>query len=142
MKNRAGLLPYRINNGKIEYLFMRPSNPQYGGPHLQIAKGKIEQFEEPVDAAVREACEELGITKDSFFPQTLSLIWEDKYSNGLFCKIWMARLKDNIILQQPCYETGEIAYLTLENFLLYGRDIHHKIVIKADKFLNQQYVKF
>ena len=62
---RAGLIPVHISNGEISMLFMKPSDPMYGGSDYQIAKGRIEDGEEPYETAVREAEEELGLNPDN-----------------------------------------------------------------------------
>ena len=58
---RAGTIPYVIEGGVVKMMFMRPSGPMYGGDRFQIAKGKVEDGECTMDAALREAKEELGL---------------------------------------------------------------------------------
>ena len=58
---RAGLIPYLMgDDGQLRYLMMVSSDPKFGGPRPMISKGKIEQGETKLEAAVREAQEELG----------------------------------------------------------------------------------
>ena len=62
---RAGIIPFFINGKKLEMLFMKPSDPKYGGTQWQIAKGEIDEGESPIKAAFREANEELGLLKSN-----------------------------------------------------------------------------
>ena len=37
--NRAGVIPFYLEEGEIKMLFMKPSDPKFGGKCFQIAKG-------------------------------------------------------------------------------------------------------
>lgn len=63
-KNSAGILLYKIENGKLHVLLVHP-----GGPFWQkkdsgawsVPKGEYEQEEEALNAAIREMKEETGL---------------------------------------------------------------------------------
>ena len=61
---RGGLIPYHIKDGVVHVCLMIPSDPQFGGPDWQFAKGHIEHGESESDCAVREAIEELGLKSE------------------------------------------------------------------------------
>lgn len=61
----AGLLMYRLRDGRLEVLLVHPGGPWWRGKDLgawSIPKGKIEKDENPLDAACREFKEETGLT--------------------------------------------------------------------------------
>lgn len=62
---RAGLLPYTIKDQKFYFAFMIPSDPKYGGDKPQISKGHVDVGENFLQAAIREAKEELGYVHKS-----------------------------------------------------------------------------
>lgn len=53
----AGIVVYHKDNGSIEYLIL-----QYGAGHWDFAKGKLEEGETKMQAAIRELEEETGLT--------------------------------------------------------------------------------
>lgn len=64
IKNSAGLLLYRFKNDLIEVLLVHPGGPFWAKKDIgswSIPKGEIEQNEDPLKAAAREAQEETGI---------------------------------------------------------------------------------
>jgi 8-oxo-dGTP pyrophosphatase MutT (NUDIX family) len=66
-KERGGLLPYYIENDEIYFCLMIPSDPMFGGSKPQISKGGLDKGETTLQAAIREAKEELGyIHKSSY----------------------------------------------------------------------------
>lgn len=122
--NRAGVIPYTLDGDKIEMLFMKPSNPKYGGDQYQIAKGKQEQGEDSEETAFREAGEELGLFDGNIIEKT---------KLGKFLgrtTVYLAHIKDKSMFGDPCFETGSVKWLTPEQFQEEGRDLH-KPVVKA-----------
>ena len=123
--HRAGTIPYIIENGKIEMMFMQPSDPAYGGSEFQIAKGKIEENETAKDAALREAKEEIGL-----FIGNITLVEEV----GLFMgrtTVFIAKVKDKDMFGAPGEETGNVAWLTPDQFMDEGRILHKPVVQAA-----------
>ena len=69
-RNSAGLLLYRLNNGKVEVLLGHPGGPYWSNRDVgawTIPKGEIEEGEDPLHAAVRECQEETGQAKTGPF---------------------------------------------------------------------------
>lgn len=140
MIEKAGLLPYRYRDDEIEYLFMKSSDAQYGGPLPQVSKGVVEPGETFLEAALREAEEELGLKKRFIVTDTLSLIWEETFHVGkdkVHTKYWMCQIKDDTELVEPHYETESVHFMTAADFMSNGRRVHHSIVKKADRFLKE-----
>ncbi len=122
---RAGTIPYVVENNQILMMFMKPSNPEFGGHEFQIAKGRVEDGEDVRTAALREAKEELGL-----FLSNLSTVEE----LGVFMgrtTLYVAKVKDRSLFGEPSFETMETAWLSLDQFAHIGRDLHFAAVKTA-----------
>jgi predicted NUDIX family NTP pyrophosphohydrolase len=130
--NRGGVIPYyRDQDGTISMLFMKPSNPKYGGSSFQIAKGKVDEGEDTQDGAFREAQEELGL----FTPNTKNV-----KKLGTFLgrtTIYIAEVIDPSPNKFGDYtsETGEIKWMTADEFQVDGRSLHKSIVKAAMRII-------
>ena len=63
-KKSAGLLPFRLNSKKVEFLLAHPGGPFWKNKDLgawSIVKGEYNPDEEPLTAAKREWAEETGL---------------------------------------------------------------------------------
>jgi predicted NUDIX family NTP pyrophosphohydrolase len=63
-KRSAGILMYRRTGSELEVLLVHPGGPFWARKDLgawSIPKGEFEEGEEPLAAAEREFCEELGV---------------------------------------------------------------------------------
>lgn len=73
-KKSAGLLIYRLHHQSLEILLVHPGGPFWQNKDLNawsIPKGEFNDDEEPLNAAKREALEEIGIPVDGkFIPLT------------------------------------------------------------------------
>ena len=130
---RAGILPYIVRaDAPVEFLFMKPSNPRYGGPDWQIAKGRVEDDDvDNMSAALREGYEELGL-KTSNIISIRELGMYLGRTNIFICEVMT---KDDF---DPFhFETGEIMWMTSHEFQITGRELHHKIVNIAHDTINQ-----
>uniref|UniRef100_A0A1I7ZDS0 Bis(5'-nucleosyl)-tetraphosphatase [asymmetrical] n=1 Tax=Steinernema glaseri TaxID=37863 RepID=A0A1I7ZDS0_9BILA len=92
----AGMLVYRRVTGVVEYLFLQASYPPY---HWTPPKGHIEwdQGEDEYAGALRETCEEAGITEDRLDVHK-DVSYEMSYlANGKPKKVkyWLAHLRDD-----------------------------------------------
>lgn len=96
---------------------MVPSDEKYGGLAPQIAKGQIDEGETPVQAAVREAYEELGLD-DSLFVTDPELLVETHEGLSIF-SVQLSSLNFNHF---PGYETSRVVFLTADEFSAIGRD--------------------
>jgi len=119
---RAGTVPYIIENGQVLMMFMRPSNEQYGGNQFQLCKGRVEEGEDTQTAAIREAKEELGL-----FVGNMLMIEEVGNFMGR-TTVFLAKIKDRNMFGLPDEETAETTWMTLEQFMADGRDLHKPVV--------------
>lgn len=129
---RAGVIPYYLPDGKILMMFMRPSNPRFGGDVWQIAKGKYEAGENAEEAGLREAGEELGLFRGNILA---------KYNLGRFLgrtTFILAKIKDPNMFGEPHFETGAVKWMTPEEFQKEGRDLHIPIVKAAVRFIENR----
>jgi len=122
-QERGGVIPYYIKDGEILMMFMQPSNPKFGGPKFQIAKGKIEDGESPQEGAFREAKEELGLFGPNVeFPNTLG-----QFGN---VHMYIAKIKDPKMFGDTTDETQATTWWTPEDFASKGRS-WQKPIVKA-----------
>lgn len=129
---KAGLIPYVVRNGIINMMFMVSSDPAYGGPLPQISKGYVDPEDEGSKAAaIREAEEELGLIKDNMkyfwnVPEVYhGIIGENKEYTF---KLYITEMVTLSHFKTPHFETKEVAWMTLEEFLKGGRPEHHALV--------------
>lgn len=120
---RAGLIPYIVVNKKVEMMFMMPSDPAYGGSVYQIAKGMIDDGEKELEAALREASEELGLNNSNILHNSIIRIGE--YNDTVF---FACNVKNKTDFSEPHYETGSVKWMTIPEFLRDGRHIHRQTV--------------
>jgi 8-oxo-dGTP pyrophosphatase MutT (NUDIX family) len=129
---RGGVIPYYIQDGEIRMLFMVPSDPKYGGPAWQIAKGKIDPEDASVEeGAFREAQEELGL----FLPNVI-----ERHDLGVFGKIHMflAHIKDPNLFGAHDDETGAVRWMNPSEFQAEGRDWQRPIVKAAVRLISRK----
>ena len=135
---RAGTIPYVIEDDEIVMYFMKPSDAKYGGcadgiARFQVAKGKMEPEDDHyLETAIREAEEELGLIQDNIKGEVSYL---GNYLGRT--KVYICRVKDKILFNEPHFETGETAWMTEEQFLQDGRPLHHYIIQDAVQKIKQ-----
>lgn len=123
--HRAGLIPYVVGQDQqVRMMFMVPSDPDFGGPLPQIAKGKIEEGENALQAALREAKEEIGLFSGNVIKTEEVGVFMGRTT------VFVSKIKDPRMFGEPSFETSGIKWLTLEEFLTQGRELH-KPVVKA-----------
>lgn len=135
---RAGLIPYMWGDGgQLCYLMMVSSDPKFGGPRPMISKGKIEPGETELEAAVREAIEELG-----FRPRnargTIKEVANERvtlHSGAYNLAVFAVEIMDKYDFDKWCSETEFTCWLTLENFKVKGRKDHVKYVEQLEKMV-------
>jgi len=127
---RGGVIPYYIKDGEIQMMFMKPSDKKFGGENFQIAKGKIEDGETPIEGAFREAKEELGL----FGPNI-----EQTDSLGRFGRIniFIAKIKDPDMFGDTTSETGAVTWWKPQEFQSQGRGWQKPIVKAAVRKINK-----
>ena len=119
---RAGFIPYIVNGGVVFIMFMKPSDSKYGGDSFQIAKGKVDPGEKHVDAAIREASEELGLKKSNL--ETIEYL--GKFLG--YTDIYYGRVINKDDFDPYNYETGDTKWMNIDEFLKIGRSIHIPII--------------
>ena len=136
---RAGIIPYMWNENKEDYvyMFMVPSVAKFGGPHIQIAKGKIDKGENKFQAAIREGTEELGLIHSNMAEQPfeiskfLQVTMKDQY----YLHVYAVEMKDKKKFNKPHFETKFTTWTTNERFQEIGRKSHRIIVADLDQIL-------
>lgn len=129
---RSGVIPYHVEDGNIAMLFMKPSDPKYGGSNFQIGKGKLEEGEDPQEAGLREAKEELGLFAGNI---------EEVTKVGQFMgrtHVYIAKIKDKDMFGEPHFETKETKWLTPDEFQKEGRDLHKPVIKSAVRLINKK----
>jgi len=128
---RAGVIPFYVADGEIKMMFMKPSNPKFGGDYFQIAKGKQEQGETDKETAFREAGEELGLFSGNIL---------HKYDLGNFLgrtRIYLAEIKDPDMFGDPDEETGAVEWMSPEEFAKSGRELHRPVIKAAVRWITK-----
>lgn len=124
---RSGLIPYWIDeSNEIHMMFMKPSDPIYGGDQFQISKGKVEDQEDFQTAAIREAQEELGLLECNI----IGPVWFLGTYLGRM-SIYVCRIEDVHLFGIPGEETGAVDWMTMDQFKREGRELHLPIVSAA-----------
>lgn len=129
---RAGLIPYCLEDGVLQMLFMIPSDAKYGGPDPQIAKGCIDKNEGIIEAALREAEEELGLVLDNVVPGTITHALTEKKIAVYTTEVYS---RDNF--NKHDHETAYTLWLTPDEFYYWGRKLHKPYVKAAVKIIQQ-----
>ncbi len=129
---RAGLIPYIVeDNNNIKMMFMVPSDPDFGGPLPQISKGKVEGEETNEQAAIREAQEELGLFKGN-------IITINEVGNFMGrTMVYVAKIKNHSLFGEPSFETEKTMWMTLNEFIENGRELHKPVVKAAYRKIQQ-----
>lgn len=127
---RAGVIPYILDNfGNVEMLFMKPSDPKFGGDKFQVAKGKVDGNESAIEAAWREGREELGLFKGNV---------SDVQHLGTFLgrtNVFIMKIKDKNMFGDPDFETAETKWMNVDEFSDIGRDLHKPMVKAAYRMI-------
>lgn len=121
---RAGIVPYWIDpdDGTILYMFMKPSDGKYGGTDWQIAKGRFDEGEyNAEEVAIREGSEELGLKRENIKSVHYLDIIRKMY-------VYFCEVEDMEDFNPFHEETGDVCWLSYDEFLLFGRDIHQDIM--------------
>lgn len=124
--HRAGLIPYIVEDGEIKMMFVKPTAEvaEWSTDTFQIAKGKIEDGETAEGAAIREAREELGLFRGNV------VLTEEV---GVFMgrtTVFISKVKNKDMFGLPSEETSDVTWMTEDEFLEEGRDLH-KMVVQA-----------
>jgi len=132
-RNKAGVIPFiRHDDGSIQMMFMSPSDPSYGGPEPQIAKGGLDAGENAKEAAIREGEEELGLQQSNVVAiYALPVVTLTGFDATYTMAVYAVEVKDQSSFGKPHYETGKIYWLTPEEFAARGRKTQKSLVAQA-----------
>jgi len=130
----SGIIPiFQTDSGEYQMMFMCPSDEKYGGKKLQIAKGHVEKGENPLEAGLREANEELGLREN-----IIKRIWKcGVYDKRMHIYGAIVDSKSSSKFDKFTSETAYTKWLTLEEFLDVGYDGHKHIVKKCIGMLSK-----
>jgi 8-oxo-dGTP pyrophosphatase MutT (NUDIX family) len=142
---RAGLIPYTRNDlGELIFLMMISSDSKFGGPRPMISKGKIEDNETVLEAAVREAEEELGLKSHNIRKNSIIPLADERVtlrSGTYHLTLFACEILDRYDFGKWCEETSYIEWHTLESFREEGRRDHIKFVEDLYCILNAGGIK-
>lgn len=122
---RAGTIPYVVEDGVVKMLFMRPSDPEYGGDMMQLAKGKIEEGETAQQAALREAKEEIGLFIGNVIKTEEVGVFMGRTT------VFVTKVKNSTMFGEPSFETSAVQWMTLDEFMTEGRELHRPVIQAA-----------
>lgn len=136
--SKAGFIPYIWEANGPVFMFMKSSDPQYGGDRPMIAKGHVDKGESILQAAIREAEEELGLKSNNLKKETILKVWTGKLA-GLTANytmvVYAAEVEDKYNFAKPHFETESVHWMTLEQFKTQGRTNQVNIVEQAYSLL-------
>ena len=114
----------------LRYLMMVSSDPKFGGPRPMISKGKIEKDEGTLDAAIREAEEELGFNQRNRRGSYIDVFdgRQELFSGAYHLTVFGVEILDRSDFGKWCDETEYTLWLSLEEFKIKGRKDHVKFV--------------
>lgn len=137
---RAGAIPYIIDEvGNVEMMFMIPSTTEYNKtlPELkmpQIAKGRVERFEKPYTAAVRECNEELGLLEEN-----IARVIEGGIVLGR-THIYAFQVRNKTDFENYSSETEQVLWMSYDSFMTSGRELHKSVVDTLFNKIIEQYI--
>lgn len=123
---KAGLIPYIREDGEVKFLTMISSDPKFGGPKPMISKGGIEDGETAIEAAIREAEEELGLRRENIIGSVHHLTSEIVvlYSGTYQLDVYYCQVQDRYDFDKWCDETLYTQWMSLSEFQSEGRRDH------------------
>ena len=133
IKNKAGLIPYFIeSDGTVKYMFMIPSKKLFGSKTPAIAKGGVEAGETTLQAAIREAEEELGLNRLNIDMSTMQKVFEGHVMGRIKLQhltVYTVRVLDRDDFGPTVDETFATIWLTAKGFKKAGYE-HHKFIVQ------------
>lgn len=122
MKTKAAFIPYHGN----KVLVCRSSNPLFGGPYFALCKGNVDEGESVMDAAIREAEEEVGLRVSNLAGPVKHL--GNFQTFGYLLSVYFAEVSDPEAFNPPCWEIAETKWMTWDEFTAVGREQHRPII--------------
>jgi 8-oxo-dGTP pyrophosphatase MutT (NUDIX family) len=140
-RSRAGLIPYMYDDaGELISLMMVSSNAKFGGPRPMLSKGKIEDGEDELQCAIREAEEELGLVPMNMIGEPELLIEERVVlrSGTYDLTVYTVAIRDRWDFGKWCDETEYTIWMTQAQFEKDGRRDHIKYVNMVQEKLREK----
>ena len=117
---RSGTIPYYVQREIMWVKVMKPSDPKFGGPEWQMAKGEMEPGLTLEQNALKEAHEEVGLKASN-----IRSMFKLTERNNLH--IYAAEVVDPYDFDEPHWETGAVAWLQLPHQLDQIRDWQQQV---------------
>jgi ADP-ribose pyrophosphatase YjhB (NUDIX family) len=134
---KAGMVPFHIDdNGKLKILLIIPSDPAYGGSSYQIAKGRQDNNEKPIETAKREAKEEMGLKKISDIFQVSKTVLKGMMRSYNFF-LFACQINDPNDLSKMDFEISHRDWLDTDN-LKNIRNSQKDLIYKAIKVIKRK----
>lgn len=129
---KAGFIPYfRDNTGTLRMLFVKSSDPKFGGDKFMIAKGHVDSGENEIQAGLREAHEECGLKQTNLIQNTIRIGWKGEitgYTENSEMTIFIGEVLDPTDFDKPGFEVSSTKWMTLKEFYSVGRKSQVNIV--------------
>ncbi|MCS7233533.1 MAG: CoA pyrophosphatase [Synergistetes bacterium] len=117
VKKAAVLIPFMIKDNKLHLVFtLRNQNLSYHGGQICFPGGRQEEGELPIQTALREAEEEIGLNRE-LVEIVAELQEEMAYTSNYLIKPFVALIKEDVNFKVNEREVKEIIVLPLEVFL-------------------------
>jgi len=108
-----------INKNRVLIIKNKPGPSRSGGGYWGFPKGHLEENEQPLDAAIREVCEETGfLVSISEGAQPISevkytYIWEKQ---EILKTVWYYKMSiEKVFFKEPDDEVSEVSLLDFES---------------------------
>ncbi|MCK9369703.1 NUDIX hydrolase [Candidatus Dojkabacteria bacterium] len=129
---RSAMIPFIVENEKIQMLFMQPADFERGGSEFQLIKGKVETEDQDFLAcAKREAKEEAGL----FFGNVVKYAELGNFMGRTM--VFVCKVKSKDMFGIPSDETGDTKWMTNEQFQEEGRILHKPVIAAAYRLIKK-----
>jgi len=131
VREKAGCMPYVIENGIVKGLFVISSNPAFGGSAPMLVKGHVDSGETVAEAALREAQEEAGLKLSNIKMNTFKQGWQGQITGMTSTNpmtIFVVECKTTTDFNKPDYEISSTHWLSWDEYFNIGRASQRAVV--------------
>ncbi len=129
---RSAMIPYVVENEKIQMLFMQPADFEQGGSEFQLIKGKVEPEDESfLECSKREAKEEAGL----FLGNVIKYAELGNFMGRTM--VFVCKVKSKDMFGIPSEETNSTKWMTNEQFQGEGRILHRPVIAAAYRLIKK-----